>query len=102
MPAIPYNVHLYTGEGGGGGGHDLESCTHPDTVKHEGEAFRGQPVPVAERVHDGPRRANAQLSGVKQPRRQLQQSLVRAVVIQQLRHLQNHKHEHVTHRRPCQ
>ncbi len=41
-------------------------CTHPDAVKHEGEAFSGQPVPVTERVHHGPLRANTQLSGVKQ------------------------------------
>lgn len=77
----------------------MNLSTHPDAVKHKGEALSGKPVPVAERVHHGPLRANTQLSGVKQTRRQIQQSLVRAVVIHQLRHLQNNKEKYIIQER---
>lgn len=67
--------------------------TYPDAMKYEREALSWKPVPVAESVHHRPLRANTQLTGVKQTRRQLQQSLVGSVVIDQLSHLQNNKNK---------
>lgn len=67
----------------------LKSATYSDSVEEQREAFLGKVLPLAEGVHHGPGGSERQLAFVEELGGQRQQGLVRAVVVEQLRHLQH-------------
>lgn len=65
----------------------MVSIHYPDTMKKEWEAFFGQVLPLAERLHNSTGGFKTQLSLVEELGRQFDQGLMRAIVVDQLSHL---------------